>query len=68
LHELWLTEYGWSSIEVFTPIYDIISAMMALHGFVFAKTNTEWRMVLCEGDSAEPEIRSALAKWLEREN
>jgi hypothetical protein len=68
LHELWLTEYGWSSIEVFTPIYEIICMMMALHGFVFAKTDTEWRMVMCEDDGAEPELRNALAKWLERQN
>lgn len=50
LHELWLSEYGWSSIEVFAPIYDILCAMMALHGFVFEKTDTEWRIVLCEHD------------------
>lgn len=68
LHQLWLSEYGWSSIEVFAPIYDIICAMMALHGLVFAKTNTEWRIALCEDDGAEQELRSTLAKWLEREN
>ena len=68
LHQLWLSEYGWSSIEVFAPIYDIICAMMALHGLVFAKTDTEWRIVLCEDDGAEQELRSTLARWLEREN
>lgn len=68
LHELWLTEYGWPSIEVFSPIYEIICAMMALHGFVFAKTDAEWRMVMCEGEGAEEEIRNALAMWLKREN
>ena len=68
LHELWLTEYGWSSIEVFIPIYEAICAMMALHGFVFAKTDTEWRMVMCEDDGAEQEVRNVLAKFLEREN
>jgi len=60
--------YGWSSIEVFAPIYEIICAMMALHGFVFAKTDAEWRMVMCEDDGAEQQIRNALATWLEREN
>jgi hypothetical protein len=68
LHELWLSEYGWSSIEVFSPIYEIICAMMALHGFVFAKTDAEWRMVMCEEEGAEQEIRNALATWLKREN
>lgn len=67
LHQLWLSEYGWSSIEVFAPLYDILCAMMALHGFVFAKTDTEWRIVLCEDDGAEQELRSTLARWLERE-
>jgi hypothetical protein len=67
LHELWLTEYGWSSVEVFAPIYDIICTMMALHGFVFAKTDTEWRMVMCEDDGADPQVQNALATWLERE-
>jgi len=66
LHELWLTEYAWSSIGVFSPIYEIICAMMALHGFVFAKTDTEWRMVMCEDDGAEPQLRNTLATWLER--
>jgi hypothetical protein len=68
LHELWLSEYGWSSIEVFSPIYEIICAMMAFHGFVFAKTDAEWRMVMCEDDGAEQEVRNALASWMERKN
>jgi hypothetical protein len=66
LHELWLSEYAWSSIEVFSPIYEILCAMMAFHGFVFAKTDTEWRIVMCEDDGAEPQIRNALATWLKR--
>jgi len=68
LHELWLGEYRWSSIEVFSSIYEIICAMMALHGFIFAKTDAEWRMVMCEEEGTEQEIRNALASWLEREN
>lgn len=68
LHELWLSEYGWSSIEVFIPIYDIICTMMALHGFVFSKTDAEWRMVLCEDGTAEQAVRTALKRQLEREN
>jgi len=67
LRVVWLSEYGWSSIEVFAPIYDILCAMMALHGFVFAKTETEWRLVLCE-DGDEQEVRSALARRLEQKN
>lgn len=48
LHQLWLSEYEWSSIEVFAPIYEILCAMMALHGFVFARTDAEWRPVMSE--------------------
>ncbi len=46
LHTLWLSEYRWQSIEVFAPIYDLICAMMALHGLVFAKHIDEWRIVM----------------------
>ena len=38
LHELWLSEPVWKSIEVFAPIYDLICEMMALHGFAFVQT------------------------------
>lgn len=68
LHELWLTECAWTSIEVFSPIYELICAMMALHGFVFAKTGTEWRIVVCEDDHLEDAPRKALAAWLRRDD
>jgi hypothetical protein len=42
--------------------------MMAFQGFVFAKTDAEWRMVMCEDNGGEQQIRNALATWLEREN
>lgn len=50
LHELWLNEYGWQSIEVFAPIYDLIREMMALHGLAFARRDDECRIVLCEDE------------------
>jgi hypothetical protein len=50
LHELWLSEYAWQSIEIFTPIYDLICEMMALHGLEFARHEDEWRIVMCEDD------------------
>lgn len=68
LHELWLNEYGWPSIEVFAPIYDLLCAMMTLHGLVFAKTDTEWRIVMCEDDGIEQDMRDRLASWLEEES
>lgn len=49
LDELWLTEYAWQSIEVFTPVYDLICEIMALQGLAFATHEKEWRIVLCEG-------------------
>ena len=45
LNELWMNEYEWDSIEVFTPIYEIICSMMAGQGFALAKTGTGWNMV-----------------------
>ncbi|HEX4022244.1 MAG TPA: hypothetical protein VHX63_13955 [Acidobacteriaceae bacterium] len=68
LHELWLAEYGWRSIEVFSPIYELLCSMMALHGFVFAHTDKEWRIVMSEEDHIEVVTRNALASWLERED
>jgi hypothetical protein len=66
LHQLWLSEYGWSWIEVFAPIYDILCAMMALQGFAFTKTDTEWRIVMCEDAGAEERARSGRPTWNER--
>ncbi len=33
LHQLWLSEYGWRSIEVFAPIYDLICSMWRSMGW-----------------------------------
>jgi hypothetical protein len=68
LHELWLSEDGWTSIEVFSPIYEIICAMMALHGFGFAKTETEWRIVICEEDHSKSTEPNDLASWPKQVN
>jgi hypothetical protein len=40
LDELWLTEYAWQSIEVFTPIYDLICEIMALQGVCYETPGT----------------------------
>jgi hypothetical protein len=66
LHGMWLSEYGWQSIEVFAPIYDLICEMMALHGFVFARHPTEWRVVMCEEEHGPNDIQNALADWMAR--
>jgi hypothetical protein len=66
LHEMWLTEYAWTSIEVFAPIYDLICEMMALHGLAFARHQEEWRIIFCDDDEAMPEIHDALTRWMNK--
>ena len=68
LHELWLGEYGWKSIDVFAPIYDLICEMMALHGLVFARCDSEWRIVMCDEDFSVSDIQDALASLMNRQN
>ena len=66
LHEMWLNEFGWQSIEVFAPIYDLICKMMALHGLAFARHEDEWRIVMCEEELATEAIQDALVDWMAR--
>lgn len=54
LREMWLSEYGWGSLEVFAPIYEILRDMMDLHGVVFACCGDEWRLAL-PGDEQDTE-------------
>jgi len=58
LHELWLTEYAWRSVEVFAPVYDLICSMMALEGLAFARHADEWRIVMSEDEHTGFESRS----------
>jgi hypothetical protein len=67
LHELWLKEFVWESIEVFAPIYDLISEMMALHGFVFAKSETEWRLVMSEDAGSTDRVKDELNLWMKND-
>jgi hypothetical protein len=60
LHELWLSEFGWASLEVFAPLYDTLCEMMALHGMAFARHGNEWRIVM----SDEPAKIAALKDFL----
>jgi hypothetical protein len=66
LHELWLGEYAWQSIVIFTPIYDLICEMMALHGLAFARHEDEWLIVMCEDEHATEAIQDALSAWIIR--
>jgi hypothetical protein len=64
LYGLWLNEYGWKPVEESAPIHDLICEMMALHGFAFARNETEWRIVMCEDKGAEQAVHDALESWL----
>ena len=63
LHELWLQEFVWESIEVFAPIYDLICEMMAQCGLVFVRHEEEWRIVMYEEPEAVEAARKALHRW-----
>jgi hypothetical protein len=65
LHELWLTESNWGSIEVFAPIYDLICAMMALHQLSFARDGDDWHIVMSESGCTGDSIQDAFDRWVE---
>lgn len=46
LEELWLGESGWTSIEVFVPIYELILDLLSLQGLTLANDRGEWRPAL----------------------
>jgi hypothetical protein len=60
LNELWLSEFGWNSLEVFAPIYDLLCEMMALHGMAFARRGDEWRIVMSDEAAKTPALRDFL--------
>ncbi len=51
LHELWLTEFAWHSLEVFVPIYDLLCEMMALHGMTFVRDGDNWRVIMTNDET-----------------
>jgi hypothetical protein len=63
LHEMWLQEFVWPSIEVFAPIYDLICDLMSQSGLVFVRHKDEWRVVMYEDQEAIDEARKALERW-----
>ena len=48
LHEMWLQEFVWASIEVFAPIYDLICNMMNQCGLVFVRHEEDSWVVMYE--------------------
>lgn len=63
LHELWLGEFAWPSIEVFAPIYDLICERMSQCGLVFFRQDDEWRVVMYEEQDAMEAAKEALKHW-----
>ena len=63
LHELWLQEFAWPSIEVFAPIYDLICERMSQCGLVFVRHDDEWRVVMYEERNAMEAAKQALRPW-----
>jgi hypothetical protein len=60
LKELWLSEFGWASIEVFAPVYDLLCELMALHGMAFARHGNEWHIVMSDEASKSSALRDFL--------
>lgn len=60
LKELWLSEFGWDSPEVFAPVYDLLCELMALHGMAFARHGDEWRVVMSDEPTKTPELKAFL--------
>jgi len=60
LHELWLSEFAWRSLEVFAPIYDLLCEMMALHGMAFARHGDEWRIIMSDEPAKTPALKDFL--------
>jgi hypothetical protein len=63
LHELWLQEFVWPSIEVFAPIYDLICERMSQCGLVFVRHDDEWRVVMYEEREATEAAKENLRRW-----
>jgi hypothetical protein len=63
LHDLWLQEFIWPSIEVFGPIYDLICEMMSHCGLIFVRHGEEWKIVMYEDPTALEAAREALSRW-----
>lgn len=60
LKELWLSEFGWDSLEVFAPIYDLLCEMMALHGMAFARRGDQWHIVISDEAAKTSALRDFL--------
>lgn len=63
LHELWIQEFSWPSIEVFAPIYDLICERMSQCGLVFVRHDDDWLIVMFEERGAVEEAKETLGRW-----
>ena len=66
LKELWLSEFGWSSIEVFVSIYDLLCELIALYGMPFARHGDEWRIVMSDEAEKTPALKEFLLSKAKR--
>ena len=60
LNGLWLSKFGWNSLEVFAPIYDLLCEMMALHGMAFTRRGDEWHIVMSDEAAKTSALRDFL--------
>ena len=55
-----ISEFGWASIEVFAPVYDLLCELMALHGMAFSRHGDEWRIVMSDEVAKTPALKDFL--------
>ena len=63
LHDLWLQEFAWPSIEVFAPIYDLICERLSQCGLVFVRHDDAWQIVMYEDQTVLEAAQEALSRW-----
>jgi len=60
LNELWLSESGRASIEIFAPVYELLCEWIALHGMAFARHGEEWRIVVSDEEARTTALKDFL--------
>ena len=68
LNGLWLSEFAWTSLDVFAPIYDLICELMALHGMAFARHGDEWRVIMSDDERKTPALKDFLMSKAKESN
>jgi hypothetical protein len=68
MHELWLSEFGWGSLEVLAPLYDTLCERMALHGRAFARHGDEWRVIVSDEPTKSASSAEVVGRFWFRES